>query len=311
MDTRRWPFRALVVLAGVLAAACSSGTSDDTAAGAERSADVGSVLSVGTIADDPREEVEIFTPFFGYVSDQMSDVGYSSSRIVVAGSMTEMADLVASGEVDVYLDSVYPMAVVGSQVDIDVSLRRWKGGVQEYHSVLFVRADSGIETTDDLVGHMVAFEEEFSTSGFRLPLSLLTDRGVPVQELASPDSGSPDDAVGYVFSGDDENTISWVLSSSVDAGAMGVGDYNDLVGAQAEDLRVIESSIVVPRQIVAFRSNLDPSIVARVEEILLGLEATDEGRAAMESFENTARFEPFSQAEFDAIASTLLDDSMS
>ena len=172
------------------------------------------MLSVGSIADDPRDEIAVFQPFFEHVAAQMTDPDYRGARIVVARSIEKTTEFIISGEVDLYLDSLYPASVVMRETGSDVPIRRWEKGAREYHSVLFVRADADIESLADLIGHTVAFEEEFSTSGYRLPLSMILDGGLEAHEVASESSEVPADAVAYLFSGDDENTISWVLASS-------------------------------------------------------------------------------------------------
>jgi phosphonate transport system substrate-binding protein len=293
-----------IVLAGLVAASCGDSSSADTPTTSVHGDSRLAVLTIGTVANDARDEVEVFTPFVDYIASKMSDVGYASGRVLVVRTIEEMSELIAAGEVDVYLDSVFPAAVVAEATGAEVRLRRWKGGLREYHSVIFARADTEIFAIEDLAGRVIAFEEEFSTSGYRLPLSMLTsaglDTGLPAEDRNS---------VGFVFSEDDENTIEWVVGSRVDAGAMGVGDFERLTEGETVELRVIARSMEVPRQVVMFRRDLDDAAAERFVEIALGMTETSGANDVLLAFERTTRFEPVRRGELDELFASLLSDT--
>ena len=85
-------------------------------------------------------------------------------------------------------------------------------------------------------------------------------------------------------------------------------DFDELAGAGG-DLRVLAESITVPRQVVLFNSSLDAAVTDRITEILLGLHDSEDGRALLESFEKTTRFEQFGTEELQSTLAVLLDDS--
>src|SRR5262249_23500359 len=146
----------------------------------------------------------------------------------VAPDIPTLADWMKTGQADLFFDSPYPALAVSDLSGGQPILRRWKGGVSEYHSVIFVRADSGFTSVNDLVGKKIAFQDASSTSGYMLPLSYLIQANLNPVEIANPDAAVAAGNVGYLFSGADENSIDWVLSGRVAAAATDNVSYGDI-----------------------------------------------------------------------------------
>ncbi|MBI4278642.1 MAG: phosphate/phosphite/phosphonate ABC transporter substrate-binding protein [Armatimonadetes bacterium] len=271
------------------------------AAGRPAASQGGVAISVGSVSLKPKEEMEKFQPFADFLASRLRGAGVVRGRAVVAPSMTRMADLIRRGEVDLYIDSPFPVIRVSALSGAKPFLRRWKKGVAEYHSVLFVRKDGDIEQVRDLRGKMVAFENDYSTSGFLLPKGLLMKAGLAVAELVDENALVPPDRVGYVFSYDDENTMLWVLRRKVAAGATDADNMKELAAGRIGDLKIVLRSPGVPRHVVAHRPTMPPALVAAVEEALMGLERDAEGRAALKKFQSTARFDRFPQGPEEAL----------
>ncbi len=123
-----------------------------------------------------------------------------------------------AGRVDVYIDSPFPIGFVLQRADARVVLRRWKRGSDTYRSVIFTRADSGVNSIEDLRGKVIAFGESFSTSSYLMPKAALASSGLKLVNYEDPAASVPADEVGYVFSNDAENTMIWVLKGKVTAG---------------------------------------------------------------------------------------------
>jgi len=127
--------------------------------------------------------------------------------VKIAPNMDTMIDWLSKGEVDLYFDGSYPSLMVSDASGAKPSLRRWKGGSEEYHSVFFVRADSGLTSLEDLQGQLLACEESFSPSGYMLPIAHLLHAGLTPEEKPELDSMVAPEEVGNIFSGDDLNTL--------------------------------------------------------------------------------------------------------
>lgn len=253
----------------------------------------GGTVSIGSISLTPQEETEAFQPLADYLAMRMAPLGVERGRVVIATTMADMAARMKRGEVDLFIDSPFPALFVSNLSGAKPTLRRWKKGRVEYHSVIFARKDSGIASLGDLRGRAVAFDEEFSTSGHLLPKATLLQQGLRLVSLADQRSAAPPDAVGYVFSNDDENTMFWVLERRVAAGALDNQNFEVLAGQRMGELVVLARSITVPRHVVLLRGDLSPRWVSAIKETLVTMHLSDEGRTVLRKFERTTKFDRF------------------
>jgi phosphonate transport system substrate-binding protein len=251
------------------------------------------VLSFGSVSFNPAQEFEVFRPFANHVVDRLHHVGIGRGRVEVAGSLSQMVEMLRKGRVDVFIDSPFPAAFVWTHGDMTPILRRWKRGADTYRSVVFTRADNGVDAVTDLTGKIIAFGEPFSTTGFLLPKAALASAGQRLVHYADPAASVPEDRVGYVFSNDAENTIFWVLKGKVAAGAVNADYYEALAGELIDELQVLHLTRAVPRNVVCVRNGLDSELVEAIQEVLLEMHLDDEGRAALLQFQQTSRFDLF------------------
>ncbi len=266
-------------------------------------------LTIGTISDEPKEEVAIFQPFVDYMASQLEDAGINNGKCVVSSSMVEAANLIKKGEVDIFIDSPFPTIRVHRLSGVKPFLRRWKEGIKEYSSVLFVRRDSNIDTIEDLKGKIVAFEVPFSTSSYFLPKATLLKKGLTLTEKRNYVSSVSSHEIGYVFSGDDETTTVWVLRKRVAAGALNSKNFKQMAKDGFSNLKVLTETINLPRHVVSHRADLNPELVAAIEEVLLNMDKDEEGRKVLKYFEKTTKFDKFdSSAEgFTETITNLID----
>ncbi len=251
------------------------------------------MIRVGSIASSVKDEVSDFQPLVAYLVAQLKGKGIDGGRVVVAQSIQEMVDLVTKEEVDIYVDSAFPVLSVSRLAGMTPLLRRWKRGRSEYHTVIFVREDSGLESVSDLGGRMMAFDEPSSTSGYMIPKAVLSRSGLVLRKFESPSAHVSPDTVGYVFSMDDENTIFWVLEKMTSAGAMDDGSFAAMSGERIDELKVLKRSTSVPRQLVAFRNSMDSTLMFEIEHILLEMDESEEGRNSLRRFQETKKFDTF------------------
>ncbi len=261
------------------------------------------VIRVGSISNEPGREIETFQPFVDYLAAQLGASGIGRGKVIVARDLDGMSKLLQEGKVDLYFDSPFPMLAMQRLQGIEILARRWKKGVSEYHSVLFARKDSQIERLDQLAGKVIAFEEVFSTSSYLLPKSSLLARGPHVTKVAHATADVPAGEVGYVFSNDDNNTVYWVLTGKVAAGAINNQQFDELPRRQRDQLNVFHRTITVPRQLAGVRSDLDPVVVLQIRDVLCRMHTTDEGKRVLFGFERTAKFDAFDDLSGAAVES--------
>jgi phosphonate transport system substrate-binding protein len=251
------------------------------------------VLTIGSVSLNPTQEYEVVRPFADYLATNLHDVGIGRGRVVVVGSLSQMVEELREGRVDLLIDSPFPAVFVWQHADVKPILRRWKWGSDVYRSVVFTRADSGIGSIEELRGKIMAFGEPFSTSGFLMPKAALASAGLRLFNYEDPAASIPGNRVGYIFSNDAENTMFWVLKKKVVAGAINADYYEALAGDRISELRILLTTEAVPRNVVSVRNSLDPKVVQAIEKVLLEMHLSDVGRATLEKFEETTKFDRF------------------
>ncbi|HRQ36313.1 MAG TPA: phosphate/phosphite/phosphonate ABC transporter substrate-binding protein [Chloroflexota bacterium] len=286
----------LMVVVLVLAACGSEATPTPEAATA---VPAGRTLVLGDISDEAAETIRGTQPTADYLAAQLADMGISGGTVKIAPDLDTMIQWINDGEVDIYFDSPYPVLVISDETGATPILRRFRFGVPEYHSVFFVPKDSEIDSLDDLVGKMVAFEEIFSTSGYMLPLSHLVEMSMNPVLKSTPESDVAADEIGYVFSTADDTTVQWVISGKVPAGVVDNVSFSRLPADTQAQLKIIAATEDVPRQMVLVRAGMDVALVSAIRTALLEMEQSEEGRAALEKFQTTefAEFEEGAEVE--------------
>ncbi|MDH5485090.1 MAG: phosphate/phosphite/phosphonate ABC transporter substrate-binding protein [Gammaproteobacteria bacterium] len=245
-------------------------------------------ITLGSLSSTPGSETTIFLPVASYLAKGLADFGITDARVRVARSHAEMADLMKQGEVDLFIDSSISALIVQRQSGGHFLARRWKKGISEYHSVIFVRKESGISQLKDLGGHTMGFEEPFSSSGYLLPASEMIRSGlslVPVGQQAQSMG------VGYRFTGADENTLLWVLHGRLDAGAMAGNKLAKLAASLQDELKVIYQSRTIPYHVVVVRQGLSILLQQAIHQRLLEMHNNSHGQQVLEAFEKTGRFD--------------------
>mgnify|MGYP000662687801 CR=1 FL=1 len=249
-------------------------------------------LYLGSIGDDADEEIKEFQSLASYLKKHLKQNGIDDVKTVVAATKASMANFISSGKVHIYIDSPFPSMVIAKETDSTIFLRRWKKGVAEYHSVIFSRKDSGIDSLDAINGNIIAFEDPFSTSSYFLPKTTLLEKDF---ELKAVSIGSKVDAnkVGYLFSDDDRNTMLWVLRNKVPVGAMNRASFEKYAKKKIKDLQIIGTSLSVPRHVVSHSAKVSQKLVDRIKEILTKMHLSEEGKAALANFSKTRKFDDF------------------
>ena len=303
----RRKFFFFLALTAILSLMSCQGSGNETAAAdpvASTNSTNGVTLTIGDISNDPAKITERYSLLADYLEEDLADSGVSKIEIRVAPDLETMSEWMANGTVDIYFDSVYPSFVVSNGSGSTPILRQWRKGVEQYNSVIFATKDSGVTSVNDLQGQIVAFEEVYSTSGFMLPTAAILETDLKMVEKENNSEAVAADEVGFVFSGADENTIQWVLSGKVAAGATDSATYaQDIPEDIRETLVIVGESEFVPRAVATVTPEMESELVEALTESLLNLDNSENGVAVLESLD-TAKFDEFpggAQAAFDEI----------
>ncbi|HXH01442.1 MAG TPA: phosphate/phosphite/phosphonate ABC transporter substrate-binding protein [Xanthomonadaceae bacterium] len=271
------------------------------AVGAE---DDGQVLVLGRISDNPKAHYEQLKPLLDYVVPRMAGVGIRRGRILMARDAQQMASYLRRGRVDWLTETSGTGMLLQQRATTEPLLLTERNGVSHYHTVFFVRRDSGIAKLADLRGHSIAFQSSYSTSAYLVPAAKLLEAGLTLEILLSPGDRASSDAVGYLFGRSELNISTWVHKRLVDVGTMSNLDWTNpqrVPPSYRRDLKVIHRTPAYPRALEMVRHDLDPRVRERLREVLAGAASDPAAREALLRVFNTTRFLPVDAAAQQAL----------
>jgi len=248
-------------------------------------------LTLGVVfQSSPDSVTEHFRPLVNYAARQLTPTG-AKGMVVVASTAAQMTKLLEEKRVDFYMESPYPTYVINRLGAARLLLRRWKGGIAEYHSLIFTNKESRVARLEDLRGKIIAFEDPGSTSGYFLPKLFLFKKGFSVTEKASLEAKVSANEIGYIFAGTDKNMINLVLQKKVAAGAFSNDDFAHISDTSKASISMLGETESVPRHLVSVRKDVPEPIVTRLRNILLSMHQDKEGQDILRKADNTTKFD--------------------
>jgi phosphonate transport system substrate-binding protein len=265
-------------------------------------------ITLGIVAPMNQKEVEEhFRDFVSYVARKLSSAPAIEGRIVVAPTQSGLANLLTEQKVDFYMESPYPTYLINNVYGAGkLLLRRWKGGMAEYHAVIFTKRNSETRRLEDLRGKIIAFEDPGSTSGHFLPKFFLSRRGFKLSEKTRIEPNVSPGEVGYIFVYSQDKIVDLVLIKSVAAGAFSNDDYATLDERKKSDITILAETDRLPRHLLSIRRDLAPVLVDRLEKLLLSMHQDPEGRLILQRTDGTTKFDALPGGE-SAMRRRLLD----
>lgn len=272
--------RLLLTLAGVLLVALISGCAPESGGGASRNIDpsllspgkpLGDTLIMTVVPYEAAEKlVDEYTPMAKYLARKMGKKeGVFRAVVDYAGVLAALE----SGQVDVAYLSPFPYALASSRMQLHPLAMPYVRNNLLYHGIIFVRADSPIQTLQDLKGRVVAFGDPTSTSGYLLPKALLEKNGVPLESLKR-----------YYHAGNADLVVKSVEEGMADAGAAYHLVFEVVyknTPEKAKRMRIIGKTEEIPNGIYVARPDLPADEVERLRRAFLDMNTDPEGRAAM------------------------------
>jgi len=217
------------------------------------------------------------------------------------GGTIDMAWLGASAYAATYLADPEAVEPVLVKTNLDGSF--------SYHSIGFARADSGIESLDDMKGKVFGFGDPNSTSGYLIP-------SVEIP-MATGSTMEPGNYFGdVVFTGGHEQTIVAVANGDIAAGvtwADGLGawedGYNSGALRKASDAGLVDMNQLVeiwkskpiPEGPIVLRKALPEDVKAQMVALVSKLHETDEECAYGVAAGETAGFMEIGHEAYETI----------
>ena len=239
-----------------------------------------------------------FGDFVRYVGGKLNSGSVVEGKVVIASTPFQLARLIEQKKVDFYMDSPYPTYLINDVQGVaKLLLRRWKGGMAEYRSLIFTKRNGEINRLEDLRGKTFAFEDPESTSGHFLPRHFLTRKGFKFADKSRFDPYAAPTDIGYLFASSQEKVVEWVLTKKVAAGAFSDDDYARLDEKKRSEITILAETERLPRHLVSVRKDFAPALTDRLEKILLSMNEDDPGRKILKKTDDTTKFDLLPEGE--------------
>jgi phosphonate transport system substrate-binding protein len=234
--------------------------------------------------------------------DTLADMITEKTGLVVAAEVgTDFAatrEAMGAGKAHIGWLNTFNYVLASEKYGVEVGLVTVRYGSSSYKGQLNVRADSGIETIQDLKGKVMCWTDPNSTSGYIIPRIFLAANGV------DPDT----DLAKTVEAGSHNNVITQVYNGECDAGA----SYDDARGSVEEDLPDVKEKVVVlaytsdiPNDSVSFAKDFDSEMKEQIITALLEIAETEEGAAALENLYSIAGLQRADDSFYDVFRADL------
>ena len=252
-----------------------------------------SVLHIGVIEPkEPALTIKKHSVINNYLVEKLKGTGVTSCEIVAAPNSDKMVKLIKEKKVDLVIETVFAILFMKDKAPVDIILRRWKKGIGEYETYFIVKKDSSISSLKGLSGKIIGFEDPDSSSARWMPQVMLNKEGYVLKEVKGDSNiNLAKNEIGYVFTGDSENTPIWIMKNKIDIGAISTNDFNDTSEQIRNELKVITKSAPIPRQLIAIRSDYDKKIRDKIISVFVDMSENNEGKDILKQWEKTSKLD--------------------
>ena len=261
-----------------------------------------------------------YQPLIRYLSQRLGK-GFSV-KLKLSPSYIDVCEGLVNGELDAAFVGSLAFAVV--QKHVAALVRPERNGEPSYHSLIFVRKDSGIENLAQMRGKRLVMGGKTTTAGYVFPHYLFKQEGL----------GDPAEFFSEIsIAGTHEDAIMAVYNGTSDVGAV-KDQVLDMVGRENPDIRkslkFLAISSPLPSNAFVLRKNLKNScfechhrlgcdlaeegsgcfrsgLGGMLKKYLLNMHEDPAGRAALAAMLNVDRFVETASDDYDELEKMLAD----
>jgi len=277
---------ALVILAALVVAGCGG----KAKLGAEDNPIVMSFVPSG----DTQEIIASGDQLAKMIQDK---TGY----VIEANVGTDFAavrEAMGAGKAHIGWLNTFNYVLAHEKYGVDVALVTVRYGSTSYKGQIIVRADSGINSLQDLKGKVMCWVDPNSTSGYIVPRILLKANGI------DPDK----DFAKTIEAGSHNNVVTQVYNGECDAGATYV-DARSSVEKDIPDVKekvvVLETTSDIPNDNVSFIKEFPQDMREKIVNALLEIANTEEGKQALNQLYSIEGLEPADDSFYDGFRAML------
>lgn len=207
---------------------------------------------LGYLSERVEFSVQYMAPALALFRKQLAPYGVKDVQLEVAPSIEQMAEMVRSGRVDMFISTPFPVLRTARIAGVRPVLCGIP--LRPKHAAFFVRRDSPVKTLADLDGKKLAFTITYSSPGFFVPILHLLKAGFVLNRAA------PGKKVVYTsLSGHNINSMYWLYFNRCDAVAVGDDDLRKVSPKLQAAVRELEVTATYPGFFVLMASTWTPA----------------------------------------------------
>jgi phosphonate transport system substrate-binding protein len=212
----------------------------------------------------------------------------------VSTNFVGLVEAIGTGRVDIGMFGPASLVQAVDDYGAEVILATVRNGETSYKTQFTVQCDSGIDSFDDLAGKSIAFVDPASASGYQFPYVFLKNEyGIDANtDMSSIFAGSHDAAIIAVYNGDVDVAVSFN-----DAREGVQADYPDVM----EKLCVLGYTVDIPNDGTVVRAGLDEDLVRNIQEAMIAIGETEEGKALLDEIFNGTGFGYVDPSVYDVV----------
>lgn len=221
----------------------------------------------------------------------------------VGTDFAAVREAMGAGQAHIGWLNTFNYVLANEKYGVDVALVTERFGSTTYTGQLNVRADSGIESLEDLRGKTVCWVDPNSTSGYIIPRIMLRANGIDPEE----------DFTQQIEAGSHNNVITQVYNGECDVGAT----YDDARSSVEEDLpdvkeqvQVLATTTDIPNDNVSFIEEFPEDKRQEIVNALLEIAGTEEGQEALNNLYSIAGLQEADDSFYDAFRADLSQAGM-
>ncbi len=234
--------------------------------------------------------------------DQLAEMIAEKTGLVIEANVgTDFAavrEAMGAGKAHIGWLNTFNYVLANEKFGVDVGLVTVRYGASTYVGQFNVRADSGIESLDDLKGKVMCWVDPNSTSGYIIPRIMLAANGIdPDTDFdKTVEAGSHNNVITQVYNGDCDVGVSYAdARSSIEE------DYPDV----KDVVIVLATTTEIPNDSVSFISDMDKEIRADIIKALVEIAASEEGQEALNNLYSIGGLEERADSFYDGFRADL------
>ncbi|HAM82217.1 phosphate/phosphite/phosphonate ABC transporter substrate-binding protein [Ornithinibacillus bavariensis] len=296
----------LVLILGLALVLAACGGADDNKKSSDKSSNGDS--SKGMIPDTlvigfvPSQDSDTIADTVAPLADRLGEKLGIKVKSQVMTDYNALVEAMGANQVHIGFIPAFGYVLAKEQYDVEVILKSMRNGSGTYKAQYLVRADSGINSLEDLKGKIWAYADQGSTSGYLFPANQLMEKF----DLESPEeladffggttpTGGHDNAAIAVYEGDAD-----VATTFDDVRTDLEKEYPDIM----EKLKVLDYTDDIPNDTISVTKELDKDFVQKVKDTFLSFNDDPDMIKIMNDVYNWNAIDEASDEEYQVVKDT-------